>query len=95
MSSGIDKTSSSTKTPITRRTYSNTISDEKKKALEALYTTREAKQTEQRKLEKLRITTEKENIIVEEKILEATIKRLKKEENNHERLLKNMYNRKN
>ena len=94
LNSGIDKTSSLIKTPVTRRTYSNTISDEKKKALEALYTTREAKQTEQRKLEKLRITTEKENIIVEEKILEVTIKRLKQEENNHERYLKNIYIRK-
>jgi hypothetical protein len=93
LNSSISK--SSINVPVTRRTYSKTISEEKKKALEALHTTREAKQTEQRKLEKLRITTEKENIIVEEKILEATIKRLKKEENNHERLLKNMYNRKN
>ncbi len=93
LNNGISKTL--TRTPVTRRTYSNTMSDEKKKALEALHLTREAKQIEQRKLQKLRITTEKENIIVEEKILEATIKRLKQEENNHERYLKNIYIRKN
>jgi len=94
LNNGIAKTSS-IKTPVTRRTYSNTMSDVKKKALEALHLTREATQTEQRKLQKLRITTEKENILAEEKILEDTIKRLKQEENNHERHLKNIYIRKN
>jgi hypothetical protein len=94
LNNGIAKTSS-IKTPVTRRTYSNTMSDVKKKALEALHLTREAIQTEQRKLQKLRITTEKENILAEEKILEDTIKRLKQEENNHERHLKNIYIRKN
>jgi DNA gyrase/topoisomerase IV subunit A len=67
------------------------MSDEKKKALEALHLTREAKQIEQRKLQKLRITIEKENILAEEKILKDTIKRLEQEENNHERHLKKIY----
>jgi len=90
LNSSISK--SSINVPITRRTYSKTISEEKKKALEALHTTREAKHIEQLKLQKLRITNKKENIISEEKILETTIKHLKQEENKYERFLqKNIY----